>query len=660
MGGDKFFENNLLANPDPLIRQWTAVALGRIANPRALPLLYKALRSGDADIKAAAAFAIGEIEDRDLREAQFRDFDPEATTELRRLLNDTSLAVQMRATEALGKIGSHAEAVEIAQRLERFSYDGEATGRTYLEYAITALARLKDPVASRVLEQLVSCPDPQIQWRALDALARLGTTTAGPPFIKSLGNANAEVRAYAARGIGSVGDPSLAVRLLPMLPPQDLQTGKRNPLPVRVGALQALGELKNASAMPAIRAALEAEPIDDAHPDQYNFAIEAAIAIGSIGDAEGESALLPLLKSGLPVRNTAVIALAKILKGNPQRFFQVVDRFEFFDSKRETVWAQALGELGGEEAGKELKEMLGRALDRSASTRNRTLPSILAALAKSQAPGWQDALARFFGSQDPAILRAVVDAYQPKADAKAPWAPIVQAFNACAPSGNKETRIEILARLKPWIREAEVQGMLRSNLKDADQDVRIVCARMLRSAGATDISDDPGPAKSSISDALAYAIADIRLRSTIAIVETDRGNIEIELFRQDAPLTTESFVLEAQRGMYNGLEFTKVFAGRQIEGETQTSQTPFRRAIKSEAGMLPFEQGRLGMALTGRDSNPNRLFITLSPQPYLDGTYTCFGRVLSGLQVVETFVPGDRINRISIKETISFLNYYKY
>jgi cyclophilin family peptidyl-prolyl cis-trans isomerase len=55
-----------------------------------------------------------------------------------------------------------------------------------------------------------------------------------------------------------------------------------------------------------------------------------------------------------------------------------------------------------------------------------------------------------------------------------------------------------------------------------------------------------------------------------------------------------------------------------------------------------------------------RLFITLAPEPYLDGSHTCLGRVISGMQVADRIVPGDRIRRVSIKETISSLDYYRY
>jgi peptidyl-prolyl cis-trans isomerase B (cyclophilin B) len=301
-----------------------------------------------------------------------------------------------------------------------------------------------------------------------------------------------------------------------------------------------------------------------------------------------------------------------------------------------------------------------QALEDPNTTGKDNIPAILRALARSQAPGMQDILAPFFNSQDAEVLRAVVETYRPRVDAKTPWAPVIQAWNASAASGDNETRIQILSRLKPWTREPQVQQLLRLNVSDPEREVRLACSALLRKAGVTDISQDPGPAKSSISDAFCYAIAASRKRSTIAILETNRGVIEIELFRQDAPITTSSFVMAVNQGAYDGLEFRQVIQGQQIEGEVRNAVTLFRSSVKSEVHMRPFERGRLAMALKGGNSDPGRLFITLSPQPFLDGTHTCFGRVISGMQVAEKIAPGDRVNHISLKETISFLNYYKH
>jgi peptidyl-prolyl cis-trans isomerase B (cyclophilin B) len=657
IGEDSFFESNL-ANPYPEVRQWSAIALGRIASPQALPALYKALHTGDAAVRAASAFAIGEIEDREWLEAQYLDPDPAAEAELTHLLDDPSLTVRMRAVEALGKTGSRAAGFEIARRVERFHYSGMPFERAYLESAITALVRLKYPAAFPVLDRLADMSDPEVKWRALDALVRFHSKAAGSLFIQNLESRDSEVRSCAARGVGTLEDPRLAVLLLPLLPPRVGQTRDPIPASVRFAALQALGELKNPAAISSIIAAIAAEPVDDAHPGQQHFAIHAAAALGRIGAIEGESGIIPLIRCSGPVANIAVIALARILRGNPERFFSLVDRNRFTDAASAPVWIRAMAELGGSKAIAELHRMLVQTAEKTDTSGTEALPAILAALAKINDPGLQDLLSPFFDSQDTALLRAVVAAYQPKAGAKEPYAPIVRAFKACASTGDGGSKIEILTRLKPWIREPAVQQALRSGLEDPSRSVRFACAGLLRRAGASNIAGDPGFSNGTLGEAFCYVLAASRKNSTIARLETNRGTMEIELFREDAPVTVANFVLTANRGIYNGLEFSRTVPSRLIEG--RITRTEPGSTIKSEINMRPFERGSVGMAIAGGDSETGRFFIALAPQPYLDGVYTCFGRVISGMQVADRIVPGDRVRRIQIKETISLLDYHWY
>ena len=173
LGEDRFFEQNLLENPDPEVRRWCALALGRIGSRRALPMLYRAALSGDASVRAASAFAIGEIEDREVLAAQYMSADQQTLERLSILLDDPSRSVQMRAVEALGKCGSNPEARKIVRRLELFSGSGSLVDRAYADFAITALVRLKDSSALPVLERLADTAAPEIRWRALDALRLL-------------------------------------------------------------------------------------------------------------------------------------------------------------------------------------------------------------------------------------------------------------------------------------------------------------------------------------------------------------------------------------------------------------------------------------------------------------------------------------------------------
>ena len=75
--------------------------------------------------------------------------------------------------------------------------------------------------------------------------------------------------------------------------------------------------------------------------------------------------------------------------------------------------------------------------------------------------------------------------------------------------------------------------------------------------------------------------------------------------------------------------------------------------IPDEINELPYEEGTVGMALSGPDTGGSQWFVTLSPQAHLDGRYTVFGRVTQGMQVFRTILAGDHIENVSIERIMS-------
>jgi peptidyl-prolyl cis-trans isomerase B (cyclophilin B) len=144
------------------------------------------------------------------------------------------------------------------------------------------------------------------------------------------------------------------------------------------------------------------------------------------------------------------------------------------------------------------------------------------------------------------------------------------------------------------------------------------------------------------------------------VMETTRGVLEIELFREDAPLTVAGFVLSAKRGDFSGFVFDQVVPAKKVEGSIAESQIEFNLAPDGEINMRPFERGSVGLSFADPNHPKGRFFIALSPQPYLDGVDTCFGRVISGLQVADRMVAGDRILRIDIQDTMDLGDRIRY
>ena len=118
----------------------------------------------------------------------------------------------------------------------------------------------------------------------------------------------------------------------------------------------------------------------------------------------------------------------------------------------------------------------------------------------------------------------------------------------------------------------------------------------------------------------------------------------------DTPLTSESFIALARRGFFDGLTFHRVVPGFVIQGGCPRGDGNGGPGytLRCELDRHPYGRGTVGMALSGRDTGGSQFFITHQPAPHLDGAYTAFGRVVSGMEVVDQIRPGDVIERVEI------------
>ena len=130
-----------------------------------------------------------------------------------------------------------------------------------------------------------------------------------------------------------------------------------------------------------------------------------------------------------------------------------------------------------------------------------------------------------------------------------------------------------------------------------------------------------------------------------AIIETEKGDIEIELFADQAPLAVNSFLYLAGKGWFDGVIFHRVIPGfvAQTGDPTGTGMgSPGYEFDNEISPDLRFEKsGVVGMANSGPDTNGSQFFITYGETPHLDGSYTIFGQVISGMDVVESLTQRD-------------------
>ncbi|MCD9095998.1 peptidylprolyl isomerase [Luteimonas fraxinea] len=136
-----------------------------------------------------------------------------------------------------------------------------------------------------------------------------------------------------------------------------------------------------------------------------------------------------------------------------------------------------------------------------------------------------------------------------------------------------------------------------------------------------------------------------------AVFDTDRGQINVELFADKAPLTVANFVNLAQRGFYDGLSFHRVIADFMVQGgcpEGSGRGGPGYKFEDETNNGVKHDRGVLSMANAGPNTNGSQFFITHIKTDWLDGKHTVFGKVTEGLDVVDAVKQGDAIKSIKI------------
>ena len=134
-------------------------------------------------------------------------------------------------------------------------------------------------------------------------------------------------------------------------------------------------------------------------------------------------------------------------------------------------------------------------------------------------------------------------------------------------------------------------------------------------------------------------------------LHTNKGAIVVELAEDDAPNTVANFVSLAEKGFYNGVVFHRVLADFMIQGgdPTGTGRGGPGYVIADEfSPRLRHARGVLSMANAGPNTGGSQFFITHVACPHLDGKHAVFGRVIEGMDVVDSIRQGDRIEKVTV------------
>jgi peptidyl-prolyl cis-trans isomerase B (cyclophilin B) len=144
-----------------------------------------------------------------------------------------------------------------------------------------------------------------------------------------------------------------------------------------------------------------------------------------------------------------------------------------------------------------------------------------------------------------------------------------------------------------------------------------------------------------------------KVKQTAVITMEKGGEIALEFFPEDAPKTVENFVTLAKKGFYDGVTFHRVEPNFVVQGGDPKGNGTGGPGytIKDEFNKQKHVRGALAMARTqAPNSAGSQFYITLAPSHFLDGQYTVFGRVTSGMEVVDKIKVGDKMKSVKITE----------
>jgi HEAT repeat protein/cyclophilin family peptidyl-prolyl cis-trans isomerase len=620
----------LLGDQQARVRRRAALALGRVGLAEAVEPLAGLLTDEEFEVRQMAAFALGLVGEAAARPA------------LLAALNDPELVVQGRAAEALGAIGYRADADAIAAMVRRQVSAGvlggldpddigypKAGGVEAVRLGVYALARLRayDALASAILDEQGK---PVSSWWPLAyALQRCGDDRAAPAMMALLPTPGRFTASFAVRGLAAFKAVDAADAL------REIVSDRTRHPAIVIQSVRALSQLGDRASVPVLTRMLSDRSVTGA------LELEVMSALGSLADESDTDLLLELVSEPEPsVRATAFRALARV---DPATFIAALAGLDADpDWTVRVAVANALGSLPAERSIPRLNQMLQ---DRD----RRVIPAVLTALGATRSPGVDQLLLDRLRSDDFMVRASAANAL---AEMKAAGAagPLAQAYRASDGDSTYVARaatLSALTRLDP----AAARPVLEDALKDRDWAVRVRAAALLREQGATglDQSMRPAPAGRVMEEAERQALAAPQF-SPHAFIETDKGTVEIELAILDAPQTVGNFMSLARKGFFNAVAIHRVvpdFVMQDGDPRGDGEGGP-GYSIRDEINQRPYLLGTVGMALDWEDTGGSQFFITLSPQPHLDGRYTVFGHVVNGMDVVDRLLPGDVVRRVRI------------
>ncbi len=623
----------LLNHPDAPVRARAAFALASVQDTTAIPVLRNRLTDTDPSVRADAAFALGQI--------PYPDGHPGTRTTAQALYNawyqTTDPRVRRRLLEALGKVGDFPALADLLL--------------LPLPEALTAdwamaVARfgLRDLHHAQAIDRLVTYlthPDPQTREYAAYYFGRVSKTEPWQRVASEVRTAldgyprNDPAAIHLLPGLGRLEDPADTPRMRQWLA---TATDWR----IRTRAAGALASrTADAEAQPALLAALT----DAIH----HVAQSAASALGR-ADSLSEPTLTALETQITQQPNEWHLntRLLPILARHdrPEMVFEWLDRDPTpTDPFAAAAGLGALADVPGPEGFTRLLEATEdeRALVAYTAVRALRTRWQEERLNRSDVQVYYEAFVRTLRRNDVALgyvaAQALTDSlFLPLGAATE----LREAYPKMQTPAYVEAMVETLRGLGQLGDTASIP-LLREAAQHPEPLIHRAAADALQVLTGETLAP---PTTEPTAPFIDWAALKAWGPHPTLVLDTKHGPITIEMDVEAAPLTAQTLLRLAEAGNFDGVPFHRVVPNFVVQGGDYSRRDGFGGppfVIRSEFTQIPYQRGTVGMASLGKDTEGSQFFIAHSIQPHLDGRYTAFGTVVSGMEAVDKIGRGDRI-----------------
>lgn len=606
-----------LQDENPDLRARAALAVGRIGAKGSGKLLFEMIKTESMDIASSAAFAIGLT-----KEKQY-------AMKLLDLAFDYPSSVGAIMVEAVGRLSDSSMTDEIDILVDFLSHPSPDVRQSTCLALYRAGAKNK---GQELIDFIENELDEEVQAAALYALVRLSVKEASEIYIKFFADADYHIRSLATRGVG-LSDSKQAIHYLTIA----LNDGDAK---VVTEAIKQLAKKKNAQARKKLVQKLQRE-------NDEKLLIELIDALRYQENPEGLDVVLNILSFNPPANivMSAVKYLAAIQK---DRAVNLIDSLVLLNNpKIKAASAEAYGIIG-------TKNIIPRLAVLFSDNDEMVRAGAFESLAQIDSGNIDFYLGKAL--DDSSFILPVLAVGEIENRHLSSYLPTLCNIVKQSRSVSVDIRRAIVESAASFIdeniKDTNAVRILISGILDPEYIVRLDAARLYKELLDDDRFSMVPPVRTKFSERKIRKAVEEYSTYPYALIETNKGEIELDLFNDVAPLTVLNFIELAKDGFYDGLIFHRVVSNFVVQGGDPqgTGWGGPSYYIRCEYSDRPYNRGTVGMATSGRDTGGSQFFITLSPQPHLEARYTVFGEVLTGMEVVDQIVPGDTIITITIKK----------